>query len=366
MARLGLGDGWNCLFSNEWSEKKAEVYRQRFGSSCLRVCDVAELAVSDLPGTPTLAWASFPCQDLSLAGNYAGLDGERSGTFRPFWQLMRDLGRFGRQPQIIVLENVVGALTSHGGQDFRSIVESLSSSDYIVGGLVIDAVRFLPQSRPRLFIVGVHRESDIRPELTITEPSEPWHPRALRAAVAGFPPKLLSSWVWWHLPAPSVGIPPFESLIESRPSGVRWHTDHETDHILSLMSPVHLNKIAVAQRLGKRVVGTIYRRTRPDETGQRRQRAEVRFDQISGCLRTPIGGSSRQTIIVVEGQKIRTRLLSPREAARLMGVPEDYPIPSSYNDAYHLFGDGLVVPVVSWLNTHLLAPLATSPMVVAA
>jgi DNA (cytosine-5)-methyltransferase 1 len=74
-------------------------------------------------------------------------------------------------------------------------------------------------------------------------------------------------------------------------------------------------------------------------------------------LRTPAGGSSRQTILLVEGERVRTRLLAPREAARLMGVPEDFPVPANYNDAYHLFGDGVVAPVVAWLNEHLLIPL---------
>jgi DNA (cytosine-5)-methyltransferase 1 len=90
------------------------------------------------------------------------------------------------------------------------------------------------------------------------------------------------------------------------------------------------------------------------------QRAEIRFDQISGCLRTPVGGSSRQTIVVVEGREIRSRLLSPREAARLMGVPDEYPLPARYNEAYHLFGDGLAVPVVRWLNIHLLTQIAAA------
>ena len=89
------------------------------------------------------------------------------------------------------------------------------------------------------------------------------------------------------------------------------------------------------------------------------QRAEIRFDQVSGCLRTPVGGSSRQLIVVVDGPSVRSRLLSPREAARLMGVPDAYPLPKSYNDAYHVFGDGVAVPVVSWLSENLLAPLAT-------
>jgi DNA (cytosine-5)-methyltransferase 1 len=126
------------------------------------------------------------------------------------------------------------------------------------------------------------------------------------------------------------------------------------------MSPVHLEKLKRAQRLGKRIVGTVYKRTRPNEEGVVVQRAEIRFDQISGCLRTPVGGSSRQTIVVVDGRQVRSRLLSPREAARLMGAPEDYPLPARYNDAYHLFGDGVVVPVVHWLSANLLTPIAAA------
>jgi DNA (cytosine-5)-methyltransferase 1 len=101
----------------------------------------------------------------------------------------------------------------------------------------------------------------------------------------------------------------------------------------------------------------VYRRTRPDESGRKTQRAEVRFDQISGCLRTPVGGSSRQTILVVNGDSIRSRLLSSREAARLMGVTDTYNLPENYTEAYHLMGDGLVIPVVSWLEAYLLYPL---------
>ena len=102
--------------------------------------------------------------------------------------------------------------------------------------------------------------------------------------------------------------------------------------------------------LGRRTVGTIYRRTRPDEQGTKRQRAEVRFDEIAGCLRTPAGGSSRQTILVVEGRKVRSRLLSTREAARLMGLSDDYRLPERYNEAYHVCGDGVCVPVVRHLG----------------
>jgi DNA (cytosine-5)-methyltransferase 1 len=149
-------------------------------------------------------------------------------------------------------------------------------------------------------------------------------------------------------------------IVEDEPTGVEWHTPGETGRLIGLMSPRHLQKLEKAKQLRSRTVGTAYKRMRPGEDGRRVQRAEVRFDQISGCLRTPAGGSSRQIILVVEGKRVRSRLLSPKEAARLMGVPEDYPVPKGYNEAYHLLGDGLAVPAVRWLEQHLLRILAAA------
>jgi DNA (cytosine-5)-methyltransferase 1 len=119
-----------------------------------------------------------------------------------------------------------------------------------------------------------------------------------------------------------------------------------------MMSPLHLEKVEQAKQLGRLKVGTLYKRTRNNI-----QRAEVRFDGIAGCLRTPSGGSSRQTIMVVDGDRVKTRLLSSREAARLMGLPETYKLPTRYNEAYHLAGDGVVVPVVGHINQNVLLPI---------
>jgi DNA (cytosine-5)-methyltransferase 1 len=98
-------------------------------------------------------------------------------------------------------------------------------------------------------------------------------------------------------------------------------------------------------------------RTRREQQGKRSQRAEIRFDDVAGCLRTPVGGSSRQSIMIVDGETVRSRLLAPREAARLMGLPETYKLPKNYNEAYHLSGDGVVVPVVRFLANHILEPM---------
>jgi DNA (cytosine-5)-methyltransferase 1 len=363
MARLGLGDRWECVFANEWAPQKAAAYRAHFGPSPeLRVGDVAALSAADLPGRASLVWASFPCQDLSLAGAGAGLDGQRSGTYWPFWGLMEQLIAARRKPGIIVLENVTGAITSHGGQDFAAIFSSLARSGYRVGPMVIDAAHFLPQSRPRLFVVALDDAVEPPAGLAAASPDPRWRWRTLESARAALPAKLAARWVWWNLPLPGGAVPALASLMEERPNGVRWHSAAETRKLLSMMSPANAAKVREVQRLGGMRVGTLYRRTRPVTADGavvgKAQRAEVRFDGVSGCLRTPAGGSSRQTALIVESERVRSRLLSPREAARLMGVPDAYPVPERYNQAYHLFGDGVAVPVVRWLEERLLRPLA--------
>ena len=177
------------------------------------------------------------------------------------------------------------------------------------------------------------------------------------AAHAKLSQRSKAAWLWWTLPAPPPRKAVFADLIDDHPEGVAWHTAAETRRLLSLMSPLNLQKVESAKRAGCRMVGGIYKRTRANDNGDRVQRAEIRFDDVAGCLRTPVGGSSRQSIMVIENNKIRSRLLSPREAARLMGLPETYKLPKNYNEAYHLAGDGVAVPVVSFLSTHLLEPL---------
>ena len=181
---------------------------------------------------------------------------------------MRSIIGLGRIPQIIVLENVVGTLTSHGGRDFATIIGALAHEGYRVGALVVDAVRFLPQSRPRLFVVGVYEDATIPPQLFLGQASEPWHARALRNAFEGLPKPLQDAWFWWNLPTPAEPVPSLASLIEENPTGVEWHTKEQTEHIIAMMSPVHMAKLKDAQRLRQRTIGTVYRRMRPDERGE--------------------------------------------------------------------------------------------------
>jgi DNA (cytosine-5)-methyltransferase 1 len=357
MARAGLGPGWTCLFANDIDSKKVRAYRSNWGDQEIREGDVGLLSTRDLPGRADLVWASFPCQDLSLAGNGAGLKGSRSGTFWPFWRLIENLGRDGRQPATIVLENVCGALTSHKSADFRSLVDAIRTEGFRCGALVVDAQFFLPHSRPRLFVIGVRDGVDIDERLVTDAPELPFHSSTLKLAYSSLSSAARASWVWWRLPVPNCKRQRFIDLIDEQPSGVEWHTQQQTQRLLGMMSPVNRAKVDAAMSRGAPVVGALYKRTRPDASGARVQRAEVRFDDTAGCLRTPNGGSSRQTILVVQGSDVRSRLLSARETARLMGLPDTYVLPSNYNEAYHLTGDGVAVPVVRHIAHHLLEPV---------
>lgn len=358
MVRAGLGGSWKCLFANDFDETKAQSYAANWGDGELWVGDVAAITPDRLRGTADLAWASFPCQDLSLAGNGAGLKGTRSGTFWSFWKHIRALRNAGRLPRIIALENVCGALTSNGGADFSAIIAAFVECDYHVGAVVIDAIDFVPQSRPRLFIVGVRGDLAVPKSLVADRHLGKWHPSRLVEAHHKLAAPAKARWLWWKLPFPAHRTSSLADLIDHEPAGVPWHSEAETDKLLRMMSESNLKKVAAARLARKFMVGAIYKRTRPDGPDQSRvQRAEVRFDDVAGCLRTPAGGSSRQILLIVNGNETRSRLLSPREAARLMGLGEQYKLPDRYNDAYHLAGDGVAVPVVGFLAKNIFEPL---------
>lgn len=347
MARLGLGESWHCRFANDFDHGKADAYRANFADAAdhFHEGDVWALTTDALPGQVDLAWASSPCQDFSLAGARAGLAGGRSSAFYGFWRLMQLLDKEGRAPRTIVIENVAGLLSSHAGADLEAVCAALVDHGYRFGILEIDAANLLPQSRVRVFIVA-SREAPA----ALQGPS-PFHTNAVRAAHQRLPQALRNAWVWWRLAAPPRPNADLAALLEPD-DAVRWRGEVETAELLALMDDRNRAKVDAAQASGEHRVGAVFRRIRSGE-----QRAEVRFDGLAGCLRTPRGGSSRQMLVVVEGDTVRTRLITPREGARLMGLPEAYVLPSSATAALEVIGDGVAIPVVRLLAQGLLEPL---------
>lgn len=363
LMRMGLErSGWQCAFANDIDPKKFEMYAQMFpnASDHFVLDDIRNLQVSRLPEV-TLATASFPCTDLSLAGRRAGLAGAHSSALWPFLEVLHQVEQL--RPRLVLLENVPGFLTSHGGADLKSALVSLNRLGYEVDAFILDAVNFVPQSRPRLFVVGSYRpvksllrerkqpifgESEVRP-----------------AALAGF---ILSNpdirWSIRDLPRLPSRTTKLPDILESLPDESReWWSLDRASYLLTQMSPRH-------RELADRMIysedysfGTVFRRVRNGKS-----MAELRVDGIAGCLRTPKGGSGRQ--ILFEGGKgrYRVRLLTPRECARLMGADE-FPISVSSNQALYGFGDAVCVPVVDWIARNYLNPalgdasLAATPFV---
>ena len=354
MARAGLGTAWTTLFANDLDPMKGRAYAENWGADGLKIADVHALTPSDLPGHAALAWASSPCQDLSLAGRRSGLGGRRSGAVFGFWDLICALDGEGRAPQTLVIENVSGLFSSHGGADFTALCQMLAGAGYAFGAVEMDAQAFLPQSRPRLFMIA--SRSKAASDLAAEGPSNPFHSRRVLAAHGQLPDALKAGWCWWHLPPPPPRHLTLADLLEPD-DVVRWHDTAATTRLLSLLAPLQTARLDQIRARAGRSTGAVFRRTRTTAEG-RQQRAEARFDGLAGCLRTSGGGSSRQFLLVVDAGEVRSRQMTPREAARLMGLPDHYRLPAATTAALHLVGDGVAVPVVQWLSSHLLLPLA--------
>lgn len=359
MVRLALAPTWSCCFANDIDKKKSEIYKLNFnpGHEYYNK-NLSDVPLDAIPDEADLAWSSFPCQDLSLAGQGHGLNGKRSSAYWYFWRFVEDKYLKGNPFPIVAIENVAGLVTSNDGKDFKIIIELLQSKGYFVGAFILDAALFVPQSRKRIFIIAVHEKLNIPSELVSNSPdNSSLFPKRMIETIYQEDIDLTNRWVWWRFPLPEKRRIKLDDIIEWDNSEIDWHKSNETEKILSLMSSLHRSKVEEKIKSKNRTVGTIYRRTRIDSEGNKVQRAEVRFDGISGALRTPLGGSSRQIIIIIKNGIVRTRLLTTREAARLMGIPDSYRLPAKYNEAYHLLGDGVVVDVVRWIATYIMEPI---------
>ena len=351
MVRAGLGRGWDCAFANDIDPMKCAVYGQNWGQRGLIEADIARLEPEAVPRDVDLYWASSPCQDFSLAGKGQGLSGARSGVFVEWVRMIRAAVARGAAPRMIAFENVVGLLTRNAGRDFEEVLRTLAELGYRVGAMEIDAARFLPQSRPRLFVVGVRQDVALT-GLVGRGPEGPFHTAKITDFVRRLPSALSQHWVWWRHEAPAGRRKSLKQMVDAAPN-TAWLEEAEVTRLLSLMSAPSQTKVAKARESGKTEIGMLYKRGRPGADGLNRQRAEIRFDGLAGCLRTPAGGSSRQTIMFVKGNETRARLLSSKEVARLMGLTDRYKMPERYNQAYHVAGDGVAVPIVRYLDKTL-------------
>lgn len=339
LVSIALSSDFRTVWANDISAKKALVFNANNPPGILDLRGVESVNGKVLPPV-ALSWGSFPCQDLSLAGKMEGLYANRSGLF---WQWLRVMDEMAARPPVVVAENVPGLVSVENGRYYVEIHRQLTHRGYNVGAVLIDAVHWVPQSRKRVFVIGIRKDIDLT-GFEASGPIEWCHPKPI-VKVA----KTIPDWHWWKLPRPKALRSSLGEIIDFDEPCDSEETQSKK---LALINPKKIELMRRACRNGRRAF-TGYRRTR-----NHIQVLEVRMDGIAGCLRTPRGGSSRQEVIIGDHGELRTRLLTVRETARLMGAPDSFRIPGTYNDGYMAMGDGVAVPVASYLSSKLLAPLA--------
>ena len=345
LMRIGLERaGWRVSFANDIDEDKRRMYRDQFGVSREFVLgDVHKLEAREIPNI-ALATASFPCNDLSLAGARAGLAGEQSSAFWGFVSILTKMGK--RRPPMVLLENVTGFLTSHNGNDFRDALLALNGLGYAVDALIIDAGRFVPQSRQRLFVIAT-KTSDVS---ALNETPKFYQSDCRPSALADF--IMWNADINWRIrrlpPLPTTKAKLSDILQDLSPNSKMWWSRERAEYLLNQMSPKHRAEAETMIQGNHVTYGTVFRRVRNE-----RSMAELRTDGIAGCLRTPRGGSGRQILFAAGKGRFAVRLLTPRECARLMGA-DDFAIRVPLNQAFFGFGDAVCVPVIEWIGRNYL------------
>jgi len=351
LMRLGLeAAGFRVTWANDFDASKRALYLGHFNDAAphLDARDIRKIGPHDVPQVE-LATASFPCTDLSIAGGRKGLAGEHSGLFWDFADLLYRMGK--SRPQSVILENVLGFLKLRNGRDLKLCLDELCELNrlgYAVDVFVVDARHFVPQSRPRLFIVGEQDSQGnvLEPRAVATAPSDDLRPTRLREFI-GKHGKL--RWAIRHLPRPPGLTKDLASIIDDPPvDSPQWWNEQRRRYFFDQMSARSKAWTEEAMSATGWSYGPAFRRMR-----NKKSTAEIRTDGLAGCLRTPKGGSARQMVVRAGKNRYDVRTMSARECACLMGAPK-FRIAESVSEHRALFGfgDAVCAPAVTWIARH--------------
>ena len=333
--------GGEVVFANDIEPFKHALYAANFDARDFVLGDVRDVTGHSVPSVD-LATSSFPCTDLSLAGNQAGLLGEHSSMFWEFARVLREMGR--RRPRAVLLENVPSFITSKGGRDLADAIAELNALGYVCDLLLVDARKFVPQSRPRLFIVGSRdrHPAAVNPKNSLLPFADPLRPARIMRFIAEHPELKFQI---MPLEPPVERPSDLTEIVERFPANHEvWWSPERVDAFTRSLSPIQgdrLHELYAGSRLSW---ATAYRRTRRGHAVW-----EIRGDGISGCLRTARGGSSKQAIVEAGRGQLRVRWMVPVEYARLQGAPDFQVDAVSSNQALFALGDAVCVPAVQWI-----------------
>lgn len=362
LVSLGLDRaGWKTVYALDYDQEKADQYAVNFDGSHYVMKDIAKEHGANVPNVQ-LAHASFPCTDLSVAGARRGIyEGESSS----FWHFVRILSemkeKYGDEnPNFVLLENVEGLLTSNNGKDLRAVIESLNNLGYRTDLLRINASHFVPQSRVRIFIVGIHKS--LVPDYDQNALRQEFILRSSNAR----PQKIIDyvhknndlEWYFHDLPNLPTRTIQLEEVIDET---AEWWPNQRTALLLGQLHSYHEDLLKSAKNSAEYSYYPAFRRMRVRD-GKKQSTVEIRTDGIAGCLRTPKGGSARQILVRAGKGTIDARLINGKEAALLMGA-DNYDIHPDFslNQALFGFGDAVCVSVLQWIGDNYFNSISDAP-----
>lgn len=363
LVREGLSQSnWDCVWANDISLDKQEIYIDNFGDKDFWLGDIWDVAKDSnlIPDNTFLYTASFPCTDLSVAGGRAGLAGKESGTLNAIIEILKNKKNIGTAPKVVLLENVRGFLTSHKGKDVEQTVKYFTELGYYVDIIELDAIDFSAQSRPRVFVIAVE-ESLARKTMKIkngVQLFDQWwadferEPYLRSEKIKNI---ILSNeslnWALLDINLPPKSDLRLSDVIETEipDDSTLWWNDERKNHVFHQMSENHKLNLQNMIEGDDYSYGTVYRRMRKGKS-----MAELRTDGYAGCLRTPRGGSSKQIVVRAGKGDWKVRLLTPREYARLQGVRDCFKLPANANKGYFAMGDAVCVPVIEFIAENIL------------
>lgn len=366
----------------------ATAVLQRHYPDVQRFEDVCHVGRHNLPAAD-LVCGGFPCQDVSVAGNRAGLAGERSGLWFEFLRILAEV-----RPRWCVIENVPGLLSSNAGRDFATILHGLVECGYGVCWRVLDAQYFgVAQRRRRVFIIG-HLGSGRAAQVLLEQQGGTGHPEPRQQAGQGT--------------AATVSASP--------PSRRNGGSDPTAGHfVYGMQRSDEYRDASVASTLASRDgkgVRTVVAGTLGAEFGRNRSLGNARTEAdmlvvaeaidvrnsrsnggISGTLQSKANGgyslsyqnpiafnwaaspqqslnpnviaptikSARNGSPAVQSTQTGVRRLTPTECARLQGFPDDWAAYDADGKAlsdsaqYRMYGNAVAVPVIEWLGRRIMA-----------
>jgi DNA (cytosine-5)-methyltransferase 1 len=341
--------GWSCAWQVEWDTKCQQVLARHW-PDVPRWGDVRDVHGAHLQPVDCITFGS-PCQDLSVAGKRAGLDGERSGLFFEAIRIIEEMRNATEHafPRWAVWENVAGALSSNRGADFGVVLDTLADAGaLVIEWAVLDARWFgVPQRRRRVFVVACFdpATADGCPDpLLPVWPRSGWHPPTSDEKGTGFTTALTGG------------------LGSGGPDAARTTDLDGVGAYVKVIRPASDQHPEVWREEDTAPTLNSF------DNGSEARATVLAFDStysnqsiVSVDLSPTIKVGSELGIAPPPAvcATAQVRRLTPVECERLMGWPDDHTRWTADGDEiadshrYRMCGNGVASPVAAWIGTHL-------------